>query len=168
MAYAKTLLFTLLVPGTLVVLVPHAIRAAAGDAPAGSWLRALALAPAIAGLVSYVWCALAFARAAGTPAPIDPPKQLVVRGLYRFSRNPMYVGVLALVGAQALYFGSAWLALYAALLFCAFHGFVVLYEEPTLTRSFGAAYRHQLETVPRWLPCPRPRPRGGGGAAADR
>jgi len=151
MAYAKTLLFTLLVPGTVVVLVPHAIRDAVADTPAGFLLRVLALAPALAGLAIYVWCALAFARAAGTPAPIDPPKQLVARGLYRFSRNPMYVGVLSLIAAQALYFGSAWLWLYAALIFCAFHAFVVLYEEPTLTRSFGAAYQNYRETVPRWI-----------------
>ena len=143
MAYAKTLIFTLLVPGTVVVLVPHAIRAAARRRPAAFLLRALALVPALAGLAIYAWCALAFARAAGTPAPIDPPKELVARGLYRFCRNPMYVGVLSLVGAQALYFGSAWLALYAAALFCAFQTFVVLYEEPTLS----AQLRGRLPTL---------------------
>lgn len=157
MAYAKTLLFTVLVPGTVAGLVPYWIRSAAGDVPAQAWLRALALVPALVGVVFYSWCALDFARAAGTPAPIDPPKQLVARGLYRFSRNPMYVGVLALIAAQALYFGSSWLWLYTALLFVAFHTFVVLYEEPTLARSFGAAYRHYRETVPRWLPRIRPR-----------
>jgi protein-S-isoprenylcysteine O-methyltransferase Ste14 len=156
-AYAKTLLFTLIVPGTVVVLVPHWIRAAAGDAPASAWLRALAVIPALAGLAVYLWCARDFARAAGTPAPIDPPKELVARGLYRYSRNPMYVGVLAMVAAQALWFASGSLWLYAAALFAAFHSFVVLYEEPTLARSFGAAYRHYLETVPRWLPGPHSR-----------
>ncbi len=161
MVYAKTLLFTLLVPGTVVVLVPHAIREAAGDAPASALLRLLALVPALAGLVSYSWCAFDFARAAGTPAPIDPPKELVVRGLYRFSRNPMYVGVLSLIAAQALYFGSAGLWLYAALVFCAFQGFVVLYEEPTLSRNFGDVYRHYTETVPRWTPPLRRRASGG-------
>jgi len=158
MAYAKTLLFTILVPGTVVVLVPHAIRAAAGDAPAGVLLRALALAPGLAGLAIYVWCAFDFARAAGTPAPIDPPKQLVERGLYRHCRNPMYVGVLSLIAAQALYFGSARLWLYAAALFVAFHTFVVLYEEPTLARSFGASYQHYRATVPRWIPGLRANP----------
>jgi protein-S-isoprenylcysteine O-methyltransferase Ste14 len=151
MVYAKTLLFTILVPGTVVGLVPHALRAAAGDTPAGFLLRVLALAPALAGLAIYLWCALDFARAAGTPAPIDPPKELVARGLYRFSRNPMYVGVLSLIGAQALYFGSAWLALYTAAIFVLFHSFVVFYEEPTLARSFGTAYEHYRGTVPRWI-----------------
>ena len=157
MAYSKTLLFTILIPGTVVVLVPYAVRNAAGDTPAGFLLRVLALAPALAGLAIYVWCALDFSRAAGTPAPIDPPKELVVRGLYRFSRNPMYVGVLSLIAAQALYFGSAWLWLYAAGLFTAFHSFVVFYEEPTLARSFGAVYQHYRATVPRWIGRPSAR-----------
>ncbi len=166
MAYAKTLIFTLLVPGTVVVLVPHWIRAASGAAPAGSFLRALALVLALAGAAIYSWCAFAFARAAGTPAPIDPPKELVAHGLYRHSRNPMYVGVLSLVGAQALYFASPWLALYTVGLFCAFQTFIILYEEPTLTLSFGDAYRHYVAMVPRWLTRLRPLPRKAGGGAS--
>jgi protein-S-isoprenylcysteine O-methyltransferase Ste14 len=149
---AKTLLFTLVVPGSVAVLVPAWIRSATRIAPPGNGLRALALVPAAAGLAIYLWCALDFARAAGTPAPIDPPKELVARGLYRWSRNPMYVGVLAFVVAQALYFGSPWLWLYALLLFLAFHSFVVHYEEPTLARSFGAAYERYTASVPRWIP----------------
>ena len=152
MAYLKTLLFTVLVPGTVVGLVPYWIRAATGAAPAGPLLRALALLPAAAGLAIYAWCALDFARAAGTPAPIDPPKELVVRGLYRYSRNPMYVGVLCLIAAQALYFASPGTLLYAVLLFLGFHSFVVIYEEPTLASSFGAAYQRYRESVPRWIP----------------
>jgi protein-S-isoprenylcysteine O-methyltransferase Ste14 len=152
MAYAKTLLFTVIVPGTVVGLVPHWIRAATGASPAGPLLRALALLLAVAGLSIYLWCALDFARAAGTPAPIDPPKELVARGLYRWSRNPMYIGVLSMIAAQALFFASPGTLLYAAALFFAFHTFVILYEEPTLTRSFGTAYQRYLESVPRWIP----------------
>lgn len=151
MVYAKTLLFTVLVPGTVVGWVPHWIRAATAAAPAGPLLRALALLPALAGLAVYLWCALDFARAAGTPAPIDPPRELVARGLYRYSRNPMYLGVLAMVAAQALYLASPATLLYAALLFLAFHAFVVLYEEPTLARSFGDAYQRYRASVPRWI-----------------
>lgn len=154
MVYAKTLLFTVLVPGTVVGLVPHWIRAATGAAPAGTLLRALALLIALAGIAIYLWCALDFARAAGTPAPIDPPRELVARGLYRYSRNPMYVGVLSLIAAQALFFASPGTLLYAALLFLLFHSFVVLYEEPTLARSFGAAYQRYRASVPRWIPRP--------------
>jgi protein-S-isoprenylcysteine O-methyltransferase Ste14 len=78
----------------------------------------------------------------------------------------MYVGVLSLVGAQALYFASPWLALYAAGLFCAFQTFILLHEEPTLTRSFGDAYRHYVARVPRWFPRLRPPPRKAGGGAS--
>jgi len=157
MVYLKTLLFTVLVPGTVAGLVPYWIRAATGAAPAEPLLRALALLLAAGGLAIYLWCALDFARAAGTPAPIDPPKELVARGLYRYSRNPMYVGVLSLIAAQALYFTSSGTLLYAALLFLAFHSFVVLYEEPTLARSFGAAYQRYRASVPRWIPKLPPR-----------
>jgi len=152
---AKNLLFTFLVPGTAAVLVPWWIRARAGDTPGGPLLGAAALLLALAGLAIYAWCVTDFARAAGTPAPIDPPKQLVARGLYRYSRNPMYVGVLAFIAAQAVWFRSPWTALYALLLFGLFHGFVVLYEEPTLSRSFGEGYRRYLASVPRWLGRPR-------------
>jgi protein-S-isoprenylcysteine O-methyltransferase Ste14 len=154
-AYWKTLLFTVLVPGTVAGWVPYWIRSASGAAPAGPLLRAPALLLALIGFAIYVWCAIDFARAAGTPAPIDPPRELVARGLYRYSRNPMYVGVLSMVAAQALYFASAGTLLYAALLFLAFHGFVVVYEEPTLERSFGAAYQRYRASVPRWIPLSR-------------
>lgn len=155
MVYAKTLLFTILVPGTVVGLVPNWIRAATGATPAQPLLQAFALLPALAGLAIYLWCALDFARAAGTPAPIDPPRELVARGLYRYSRNPMYVGVLSMVAAQALGFASPATLLYAALLSLAFHGFVVLYEEPTLARKFGGAYQRYRASVPRWIPLSR-------------
>jgi protein-S-isoprenylcysteine O-methyltransferase Ste14 len=144
-----------LVPGTVVGLVPHWIRSALGASPAGPLLQALSLVLAAVGLAVYLWCALDFARAAGTPAPIDPPRELVARGLYRVCRNPMYVGVLSLIAAQAIFFASPGTLLYAALLFLAFHSFVVFYEEPTLTRNFGAAYQRYLASVPRWVPLPR-------------
>jgi protein-S-isoprenylcysteine O-methyltransferase Ste14 len=153
--YAKTLLFTVLVPGTVAGLVPYWIRTATGASPAGPLLRAVALLAALAGLAIYGWCALDFARAAGTPAPIDPPKELVARGLYRYSRNPMYIGVLSLIAAQALGFASPATLLYSGLIFLAFHSFVIFYEEPTLARSFGAAYQRYRASVPRWIPRPR-------------
>jgi protein-S-isoprenylcysteine O-methyltransferase Ste14 len=156
MVWAKTALFTVLVPGTVVVLVPHWIRAATGAAPAGLALRSLAVLLGLSGLAIYGWCVLDFGRARGTPAPIDPPRELVERGLYRFSRNPMYVGVLSLVAAQALYFASPELLLFGVALFTAFHAFIVVYEEPTLDRSFGAAYQRYRSRVPRWLGRPSP------------
>jgi len=85
---------------------------------------------------------------------LDAPKQLVARGLYRFVRNPMYVGVLLAIFGQALWFGSVptlWYGLATALVF---HLFVVFYEEPALLRQFGDSYAQYLRTVPRWMPKP--------------
>jgi protein-S-isoprenylcysteine O-methyltransferase Ste14 len=150
----KTLLFTVIVPGTVTVLVPYWILSSADEWNA-AWpaaLRLAALAPILAGVCIYARCAFDFVSAGrGTPAPIDPPTELVVRGLYRFTRNPMYVGVLTLLVGEALWFGSARLLLYAAGMFAVFHVFIVAYEEPGLRRRFGDAYGRYCARVPRWL-----------------
>ena len=88
----------------------------------------------------------------GTPAPIDPPKELVERGLYRFSRNPMYVGVLFILFGEAIFFATLLILGYMLVFFFCFHLFVVAYEEPTLRRTFGAAYKKYCDAVPRWFP----------------
>jgi protein-S-isoprenylcysteine O-methyltransferase Ste14 len=88
----------------------------------------------------------------GTPAPIAPPQELVVTGLYRHVRNPMYVAVLALLIGQALLFGSTALLMVSAAFWLAVHLFVVLYEEPTLEETFGAKYQAYRANVPRWIP----------------
>lgn len=150
----KNLIFTVLVPGTATVLVPCWILARTGRTalPAVGWLQVLAFVPAVMALGIYLWCVRDFIVVGrGTPAPIDPPKALVDRGLYRVTRNPMYVGVLSMIFAEALFFTSLWVLAYAAALFTAFHSFVVFYEEPTLRRSFGQAYSDYTTRVPRWL-----------------
>ena len=88
----------------------------------------------------------------GTPAPIDPPKELVATGFYRYVRNPMYVGVLAMIIGHFLWFEYWNLLIYAIVVFLAFHTFVMFYEEPTLKRQFGASYENYLKKVPRWIP----------------
>jgi protein-S-isoprenylcysteine O-methyltransferase Ste14 len=88
----------------------------------------------------------------GTPAPIDPPKELVAVGFYRYVRNPMYVGILAMIIGHFLWFKYWNLLIYALVVFLAFHAFVTFYEEPTLERKFGAAYEDYLRKVPRWIP----------------
>jgi protein-S-isoprenylcysteine O-methyltransferase Ste14 len=88
----------------------------------------------------------------GTPAPVDPPKELVVAGFYRYVRNPMYVGILAAIFGHFLWFGYWDLLIYAIVVFVGFHTFVTLYEEPTLKGKFGAAYENYLKRVPRWIP----------------
>jgi protein-S-isoprenylcysteine O-methyltransferase Ste14 len=88
----------------------------------------------------------------GTPAPIDPPKELVVTGFYRCVRNPMYVGIISILIGYFLYFGYWLLLAYAAASFTGMHLFIALYEEPTLKKRFGVAYLDYLQAVPRWIP----------------
>jgi protein-S-isoprenylcysteine O-methyltransferase Ste14 len=156
----RSLLFTIVMPGTVAGYLPWAILRSGGATLAADPLRrALGAAILAIGLAIYVWCVADFALAGrGTPAPIDPPRELVVRGLYRFARNPMYVGVLAVIAGQAALFASLPLALYAIVVLACFHLFVIGYEEPTLRRSFDGAYERYCAAVPRWLPRPR---RGG-------
>ena len=97
----------------------------------------------------------------GTPSPTAPPVELVVTGLFRFVRNPMYLGILALVIGEGLLFGSWPVLVYAGGLWLVFHLFVILYEEPTLRRQFGPSYVAYCESVRRWIP----RPRGHGVAS---
>ena len=88
----------------------------------------------------------------GTPAPILPPKHLVVTGLYRFVRNPMYVGVTATILGQAFLLGDPQVLEYGLFVWLCFHLFVMGYEEPTLRSTFGDEYRDFCANVPRWLP----------------
>jgi len=92
----------------------------------------------------------------GTPAPVAPTQNLVVSGLYRHFRNPMYVGVVTAILGQALVFGSPALVVYAAVVFAGFFLFVLGYEEPALRRQFGAEYEAYCSNVPRWIPRIRP------------
>jgi protein-S-isoprenylcysteine O-methyltransferase Ste14 len=107
------------------------------------------------GAALALWCVLTFALVGkGTPAPFDPPRRLVIRGPYRFVRNPMYAGAgLALVGA-ALFYRSLAVLGYTALFFLVTHLFVRWYEEPTLRRTFGEEYEGYCRRVRRWWPSP--------------
>jgi len=88
----------------------------------------------------------------GTPAPVLPTRHLVVTGLYRYVRNPMYVAVVAVILGQAILFGDLRLMTYGGLLWLSFHGFVLAYEEPVLAESFGVQYEDFRANVPRWIP----------------
>jgi len=125
--------------------------------------------PQIAGLVCagigvalLVACIVEFARSGrGTLSPADPPRELVVRGLYRYVRNPMYLSVTLMVLGQALLVQSRDLAIYWAAFFVAANLFVLLYEEPYLRRRFGASYDDYTRNVGRWIPrVPRVERRG--------
>jgi protein-S-isoprenylcysteine O-methyltransferase Ste14 len=97
----------------------------------------------------------------GTLAPLDPPKQLVVRGLYRYVRNPMYLSVTTIVFGELLLTRSLALLTYWAIWFAVVNLFVIGYEEPTLRRQFGASYERYARTVGRWIPTFRSRRRDG-------
>lgn len=92
----------------------------------------------------------------GTPAPVAPPQRLVVGGVYRYVRNPMYLAVLAAIAGQALLLGRLALVIYGAAVGAVFFAFVRWYEEPGLRRRFGAEYEAYLRNVPGWLPRRRP------------
>jgi protein-S-isoprenylcysteine O-methyltransferase Ste14 len=107
----------------------------------------------LAGAAVLIDCVVKFAvKGKGTLAPIDPPKKLVTGGLYRFVRNPMYVGGLLVLFGQALYFRSSSLLLYALAWWLAVNLFIVLYEEPHLRSDFGTDYENYRTAVPRWIP----------------
>lgn len=88
----------------------------------------------------------------GTPAPILPPKHLVVMGSYRYVRNPMYVAVVSLIFGQSLFFGDIRVLVYGLCAWLVAHLFVLIYEEPTLRRSFPDDYEGLTAHVPRWIP----------------
>ena len=113
---------------------------------AGAILIALG---AIGLLDSFIRFAL---QGLGTPAPVLPTRHLVVTGLYRYVRNPMYVAVASVILGQALLLGNATLVAYGAFVWILFHLFVLLYEEPKLRVTFGAEYERFCVEVPRWIP----------------
>lgn len=150
----KNLLFTVLVPGTFAVYLPMVIAGrtearATGVGPL--WLIGTGLL--LVGTLIYMVCVLEFAaRGRGTPAPIDPPRALVISGLYRYVRNPMYLGVLCVVLGWTALTASPALLVYSAILWTAFQLFITLYEEPALRRRFGEAYDRYCRDVRRWIP----------------
>ena len=134
MPLLKTLLFTIVVPGTVTVLVPLWILRGEGHLQ-GGWTGVAGVLLLVCGAVVYLRCAWDFAvRGRGTPAPVDPPRTLVVTGLYRYVRNPMYLGVLCVLVGEAALFRSSVLLGYAGAFFLACHLFVTTYEEPALRR----------------------------------
>lgn len=151
----RALIYASLFIGFLFVYLPARLLSWTGIArPAAiAWPQFTGAAVCAAGAAVALWCVGTFIFVGkGTPAPFDPPRRLVVRGPYRFVRNPMYIGAaLALAGA-ALFYASLPLLIYGAGLLLLAHLIVVFYEEPTLRRSFGPDYEAYRRSVRRWLP----------------
>jgi len=154
-AQARAVTYATLFIGVLLVFVPRRILAWTGvDGPTGGGASELAgIAVCVVGGALALWCILAFAFVGnGTPAPFDPPRSLVVRGPYRFVRNPMYLGAVLVLSGAALVYHSLALLGYAAGFLIATYVFVVAYEEPTLGQLFGDDYRAYRARVRRWWP----------------
>ncbi len=166
MLWVRGIVFTVLVPTVVGFLLPSAIdprKQFRGGISDAGWLLVAA------GIVIYALCLIRFLAAGGTPAIYfarrlrlligEEPAGLVSGGLYRFSRNPMYLGVLLVVFGQAVLFASPLLAAYGCVAFLFFHLIVVFFEEPHLRATRGPSYDLYCHAVPRWLGLPR-RPSG--------
>ena len=160
LALIGSAIFLVVAPGFVAGLVPWWISHWQLEGPflglqvfrlAGALLVAMGL---IGLLNSFVRFAL---QGLGTPAPVFPTRHLVVAGLYRYVRNPMYIAVVMTILGQALIFGNAGLLEYGGIVWLLFHLFVLLYEEPTLRATFGAEYDSFCAEVPRWIPRLTPR-----------
>jgi protein-S-isoprenylcysteine O-methyltransferase Ste14 len=146
----RALLAFLALPGTVALAIPTWM--AANALRAGARLHPVGLLPLGVGFVLLVWCARDFYVAGkGTLAPWSPPRHLVTIGLYRYSRNPMYVAVAMMLAGWALAFASSAIAIYAGFVIGAFQLRVVYGEEPWLARTHGAAWDEYRSRVPRWF-----------------
>jgi protein-S-isoprenylcysteine O-methyltransferase Ste14 len=155
----RAVIYSSLFIATVLIFVPAQLLGRSGLVrPATIGIPELvALAATLVGGVIAVWCIATFVvLGRGTPLPLDPPRTLVMRGPYRFVRNPMYLGAgLALAGA-ALFFRSPALLVYLVALAALTHALVLWYEEPTLRREFGADYDAYCRRVHRWIPLLQP------------
>lgn len=164
----NTILFTLLVPGTVAILIPGWLLGGFFRPSNGplTWLGAVMV---FLGVAIYFRCAWEFAvRGLGTPAPIAPTKHLVTTAMHRHVRNPMYLGVALAIVGQGVVFRSFHLVEYAGVMLLVAHIFVLFYEEPTLHRQFGESYDQYRRSVPRWIPRLRPFPGPGAETAEQR
>jgi protein-S-isoprenylcysteine O-methyltransferase Ste14 len=150
-----TAIFLFVAPGTIAGYVPWSIGKCRVHAPFFGFtaLRVVGCVLMAAGLIILLEAFLRFAlHGLGTPAPVLPPKRLVVTGTYRYVRNPMYVAVVSLILAQGLIFGDMSIIVYGLFVWFAMNLFVLAYEEPALRRSFPADYAAFSAHVPRWIP----------------
>jgi protein-S-isoprenylcysteine O-methyltransferase Ste14 len=173
MAAAGTAIFFVLAPGVVAGLIPWWLSGWQVRQPLRSWawapLRVAGVALLAAGTIVLVHAFVRFvAEGRGTPAPVAPTQRLVVGGLYRHVRNPMYLAVVAIIVGQALVLGQPALLAYAAAVTVAMAAFAHYYEEPALADKFGAEYESYRRAVPAWWPRPHPWERDGERGACAR
>lgn len=153
--WIRSVMMTILFPGFVVGYVPFALLLPAEISLPTPWLftHSLALVMGALGLVILLRCVWEFAHfGKGTLAPFDEPQKLVVQGLYRYVRNPMYVGVVLMLFGEALFFRSWVILAWAGAFFVLSSTFVMLYEEHRLQEKFGASYKQYCKSVGRWIP----------------
>ena len=152
MTALKSLLFLIVAPGMVAGYIPLGLLRNGPQINTGVFAF-IALPLWAIGAIILLWSFWNFlVQGRGTPAPIDPPKELVATGFYRYTRNPMYVGILLVIISHFLWFGLWNLLIYAVIISIAFNTFIAYYEEPTLRKKFGAAYDDYCQHVPRWIP----------------
>ena len=154
-AAVGSLIFLVLAPGVVAGLVPWLLTDWTVEEPLSHWLP-LRIVGAILLVVGLAVLVDAFARfvreGLGTPAPVVPTERLVVDGLYRYVRNPMYLAVAAIIFGQGLVLGRPVLLVYGVIFLGVVAAFVHWYEEPTLLRQFGTEYDEYRRAVPAWWP----------------
>ncbi len=152
MLFVKNLLFTIFIPGTVAVFIPLLISSSRGLTSQPLFLI-IGIVLLLIGSVIYGWTVWDFAvTGKGTPLPIDAPRKLVVRGLYRYVRNPMYLGVLIVILGWVWIYADVLIWLYGLAVAIIVHIFVVRYEEPHLEKIFEDEYVDYKASVGRWLP----------------
>ena len=151
----RNLIFTILQPGIVAGFVPYLILQNESKA-LPTWpinpVHFLAIWIFFLGAFIMFNCIASFAiKGKGTLSPVDQTKQLVISGLYRYSRNPMYVGVVLILIGEALFFQSNTLWIYSVIIFLVFNIFILFVEEPRLRRDFKDQYENYCQQVRRWI-----------------
>jgi len=153
--FLRNLFFTILQPGMVAGLIPYWILGKKVEdtlAQTFNLYQYLAALLLVIGFAIMITCIIGFAiYGSGTLSPADPTKKLVIKGLYRYSRNPMYVGVMLMLIAESIFFQSVTLWRYTLFIFVAFYVFILIHEEPRLKRDFGDEYNQYIKKVRRWF-----------------
>lgn len=153
--FIRNLIFTILQPGIVAGLIPYYIvkrNLQEMDASLFSLYHYTGLAILFIGIIIMLYCIFDFAaKGRGTLSPADKTKQLVISGLYKYSRNPMYIGVLSILLGECIFMQSTRLFIYTLFVFVGFYVFVIFYEEPRLKKDFGKEYEDYKKSVHRWI-----------------
>ncbi|HQQ97951.1 MAG TPA: isoprenylcysteine carboxylmethyltransferase family protein [Cyclobacteriaceae bacterium] len=152
--FFRNLFFTILQPGMVAGVIPMWLASAEleGVHPGLNLPFVFGMLTFLVGLTVMITCIVSFARQGkGTLSPADPTTHLVAKGLYRYSRNPMYVGVMLILIGESIITSSQTLFVYSAFILLLFHMYVIFFEEPRLRKDFGEDYTRYCEEVRRWF-----------------